>query len=115
VYSLINLLFLALVTGRTPIVPAFLPSHVDRSAGPLRASAVFDLPALAQHLRLPIVEWHDVKDLSGPNDTLPVEPLGCWSVRDAVFAPGSAVPYAPNTAVLGLGLPRLPPASFRPR
>jgi hypothetical protein len=64
-------------------------------------SEVFDLPRLSSALGLPLVEWPDAKDLAGPD--IEVEQLGCWSVREAIFAPGEFVPYDPTPARMGLG------------
>jgi hypothetical protein len=41
---------------------------------------VFDLPRLRQSLRIPILEWEDVKDDTSEE----YEAIGCWSVWQAV-------------------------------
>ena len=50
---------------------------------------IFDLDALRQYLRTPILEWRDVKNLTpavggDPYSTNEVEALGCWSTRREV-------------------------------
>jgi hypothetical protein len=71
-----NLLYLAVLTGRTPIIPAFAPSHVGATAPLVPFSEIFDIERLAVALRTPVVEWHEVKDIESED----VETLGCWSV-----------------------------------
>ncbi|KAF7302714.1 hypothetical protein HMN09_00906300 [Mycena chlorophos] len=79
----INLIYLAMITERIPLIPVFLPSHhLLNSYGyagedPLRFSEVFDLPYLRNATGIPIVEWDQVKanGLVGERET-----LGCWHV-----------------------------------
>jgi hypothetical protein len=73
------------MTGRVPVLPEFTPSHVDKSAGPIPVSEVFDIPLLEATLGIPILEWHEVKDLSEPVSEMPDEQIGCWSVHQALF------------------------------
>jgi hypothetical protein len=73
------------MTDRVPVLPAFSPSHVDHSAGPIRVSQVFDIPRLEAHLGIPILEWDEVKDLNLPVEEMIDEELGCWSVTQALF------------------------------
>lgn len=73
-----NLIYLALITDRIPVVPKFTPSHVlvDGHANNLAFGEVFDIPRLAKLIRSPVLEWRDVKI-----DEEPVtESLGCWGV-----------------------------------
>ncbi|KAG6334538.1 hypothetical protein ID866_4554 [Astraeus odoratus] len=71
-----NLLYLALITERVPILPRFLPSHGDRGkALPIPFSHVFNVSRLSEDLRIPILEWDQVKDVN--SDTL--DELGCWA------------------------------------
>ncbi|KAF7307185.1 hypothetical protein MIND_00512100 [Mycena indigotica] len=83
VISMINLLYLALITERIPIIPVFLPGHqLLNSYGyagenPLVFSDVFDLAYLRDAMKIPILEWHQVK---GQDDFSQKESIGCWSV-----------------------------------
>jgi hypothetical protein len=94
----INMIYLATLTSRTPIVPPFVPSHVASDAGPIAFGDVFDVLRLSQSLGLSILEWRDVKDERSEH----VDELGCWSIW-ARIEPGayrrSALPQ-----VLKLGL-----------
>ncbi|KAJ7089795.1 hypothetical protein B0H15DRAFT_930626 [Mycena belliarum] len=75
-----NLLYLSLITERVPVIPYFTPTHVGGSAPTLAFGEVFDLPRLQEAIGAPILEWHQVKD---PQSDI-VDPLGCWSVWEAV-------------------------------
>jgi hypothetical protein len=84
VMTIANLIHLGMLTGRTTIVPPFAPSHVGRDAPLVPFSEIFDLPRLQAALRVPLVEWHEVKDIeSEETDT-----LGCWSVWNTVRQQG---------------------------
>ncbi|CAK5274284.1 unnamed protein product [Mycena citricolor] len=74
-----NLLYLALITERVPIIPAFSPftsSHV-KSEEYVEFSEVFDLPHLEKMMKTKILEWHEVKDPYSET----MEPLGCWNLE----------------------------------
>ncbi|KAG2037002.1 hypothetical protein BDR03DRAFT_1092124 [Suillus americanus] len=75
-----NLIYLALITERTPIIPKFLSHHIDPSAPPFVFGEVFDLPRLSQAIGIHLLEWHEVKD---PESQV-VDDLGCWSVWETV-------------------------------
>lgn len=73
-----NLIYLALITDRIPVIPKFTPSHVlvDGRTGDLPFGDVFDVPRLASLIRSPVLEWRDVKI----DDPPVVETMGCWAV-----------------------------------
>ena len=73
-----NLLYLALITDRIPVIPKFTPSHVlaDGHVDDLPFGDVFDVPRLASLIRSPVLEWRDVKMDESPV----VESMGCWAV-----------------------------------
>lgn len=75
-----NLLYLALITERIPIIPSFIPSHIGPEAPPLPFGHIFDVPRLRKALRTPVLEWHQVKDA---NDSS-LDELGCWAVWPVV-------------------------------
>ncbi|KAJ7768862.1 hypothetical protein B0H16DRAFT_1518426 [Mycena metata] len=94
--SLMNLIYLAMLTERVPILPAFNPSHlsggspdtgevVDTTFG-----EVFDVPRLAKELRMPILEWWQVKDRKSTT----VDSLGCWNVWQATMEHSSGPQYS---------------------
>ncbi|KAJ7492380.1 hypothetical protein FB451DRAFT_1388779 [Mycena latifolia] len=85
VISIMNLIYLGLITDRVPILPAFLPSHLmlntlSTDHVPLTFGDVFDLPRLRQAIGKPILEWRDVK---ASNSTV-LDDLGCWNVWESV-------------------------------
>jgi hypothetical protein len=56
------------------------------SAGVIPFGDIFDLAELRKQLRIPILEWRDVKKLPSrysedPYVTSMIEPLGCWTTR----------------------------------
>ncbi|KAJ7138652.1 hypothetical protein C8R46DRAFT_1361718 [Mycena filopes] len=78
VIEYMNILYVARLTGRVPIIPRFRPVHlVDNNVAHLDFSDVFDLPRLRRELDTPVLEWRDVKDLGSDE----VEELGCWDLR----------------------------------
>ncbi|KAJ7751242.1 hypothetical protein DFH07DRAFT_774856 [Mycena maculata] len=82
VISIINLIYLGLVTDRIPILPIFLPSHLllntlGNAYSALNFRDVFDLPRLRKATGIPVLEWWNVK-ASNSTD------LGCWNVWESV-------------------------------
>ncbi|KAJ7493300.1 hypothetical protein B0H11DRAFT_2277373 [Mycena galericulata] len=76
-----NLLYLAMITERIPVIPYFTPTHVGRGLAPTLAfGEVFDIPRLQEAIRTRILEWHQVKDPKSET----VDTMGCWSVWMAV-------------------------------
>ncbi|KAJ7493298.1 hypothetical protein B0H11DRAFT_2228078 [Mycena galericulata] len=76
-----NLLYLAMITERIPVIPYFTPAHVGKGMAPTLAfGEVFDIPRLQKLIGTRILEWHQVKD---PNSQT-VDTMGCWSVWKAV-------------------------------
>jgi len=77
-----NLIYLALITERVPIIGPFTPSHIVGDAGNIPFGEVFDMDYLSEKIGIPVLEWHEVKNLTAPD--VEVEDVGCWSVWDAV-------------------------------
>jgi len=76
-----NLLYLALITERVPVIPYFTPTHVGGGNAPTLAfGEVFDIPRLQKAMGAAILEWHQVKDPESET----VDTMGCWSVWQAV-------------------------------
>jgi hypothetical protein len=63
-----------------PIIPKFIPSHIGGDTPPITFGDVFDVPRLQSALGIPVLEWHQVKDVDSEN----LDDLGCWSVWEAV-------------------------------
>ncbi|KAF9530883.1 hypothetical protein CPB83DRAFT_787438 [Crepidotus variabilis] len=89
----VNMIYLATITERTPILPPFIPYKIiGTDAGLLPFGDVFDLEHLSSQLRISVLEWRDVKKLPTPTDADPYlyvpnskahlsESLGCWSTK----------------------------------
>ncbi|KAF8973004.1 hypothetical protein BDZ97DRAFT_2053730 [Flammula alnicola] len=81
----VNMVYLGTITNRIPIIPPFAPSdHISRSAGIVPFGDIFDLDYLRKELRVPVLEWRDVKKLplrssKEPYSTREVEDIGCWT------------------------------------
>ncbi|KAG2339449.1 hypothetical protein BDR05DRAFT_968039 [Suillus weaverae] len=75
-----NLIYLALITDRIPIIPKFLSNHIDPSAPPFVFGEVIDVPRLSQSIGIHLLQWHEVKD---PESQV-LDDLGCWSVWETV-------------------------------
>ncbi|KAJ7821379.1 hypothetical protein B0H14DRAFT_3471564 [Mycena olivaceomarginata] len=61
-----NLIYLAMLTERVPIIPHFNPTHISRTSLDTDVvdpnfGEVFDVPRLSKDLRIPILEWWQVK------------------------------------------------------
>jgi hypothetical protein len=74
-----NLIYLALITDRVPIIGQFTPSHIG-AAPSIKFGEVFDVPRLRKSLGRPILEWHEVKDEFSQE----YDEIGCWNVWQAV-------------------------------
>ncbi len=99
-----NLLYLAKITDRVPIIGLFTPSHIGGDAAPIPFGEVFDVPRFIQESGLPMVEWDEVKN----PDSNEIEDLGCWNIWEAVqyyehYPRGSSIPDW-----VGLGTDRCP-------
>ncbi|TFK99714.1 hypothetical protein BDV98DRAFT_623553 [Pterulicium gracile] len=79
-----NLLYLALISDRIPILPMFTPSHIGGGVPPIAFGEVFDLPRLRKLLGKPILEWRDVKVLPVSYEPEDTEDLGCWNLWQTV-------------------------------
>jgi hypothetical protein len=85
-----NLIYIALLTQRIPIIPDFPPGHQGRKSGWVPFGKVFDTHRLAASLHIPILEWRDLKNESLPTEDHQYlwdtqndykhEVLGCWSL-----------------------------------
>jgi hypothetical protein len=47
-------------------------------------SEIFDVPRMSATFRMPLVEWHEVKDI----ESTEIDVLGCWTVWDTVRKEG---------------------------
>ncbi|KDR85480.1 hypothetical protein GALMADRAFT_53717 [Galerina marginata CBS 339.88] len=80
VMTYINLIYLGILTNRVPIIPMFVPSHIGGSVPPIDFGEVFDVPRLVKAIRKPVLEWHQVKNISAGD----LDELGCWNLWEAV-------------------------------
>lgn len=80
VMTYMNLIYLGIITERIPVIPMFTPTHIGGHVPPINFGEVFDIPRLSKALRIPIVEWHEIKNLSAHER----DEIGCWSVWQAV-------------------------------
>ncbi|THH00918.1 hypothetical protein EW145_g7012 [Phellinidium pouzarii] len=96
----VNLLYLALLSSRTAILPPFAPSHVGSTAGYIAFGDVFDVPRLARLLDHPVIEWRDVKR----EDSAHTDALGCWSIWATAAPAGSGRVPRGNAIEPKLGL-----------
>jgi hypothetical protein len=99
-----NLIYLAMLTERIPILPVFNPSHISGGSSDTEVvdttfGEVFDVPRLAKELRMPILEWWQVKDRKSTT----VDSLGCWNVWQAVMEHSSGPQYSPTPRKLNIG------------
>ncbi|KXN88805.1 hypothetical protein AN958_06674 [Leucoagaricus sp. SymC.cos] len=76
----VNLVYLAIITERVPIIPMFVPSHIGGDKPAIDFGEVFDVQRFAQGVGIPVLEWHQVKNRS--SDV--IDELGCWNTWEAV-------------------------------
>lgn len=116
-----NLLYLALLTERVPILPFFTPTHVATGAkghvGGIDFGEVFDIPRLSREIGKPVLEWWQVKvrfyfilffeicltnRLQDRNSTS-IDPLGCWNTWQAVQKSNTEPHFSSAPQRLNLG------------
>ena len=61
VMTLVNLIYLGLLTNRVPVMPPHVPMHVGVEANDFEFGKIFDIPRLRTLLRHPVIEWKDLK------------------------------------------------------
>ena len=79
-----NMIYLAILTKRVPILARFAPTHVGNEAGFIPFSEIFDLPRMSKALGIPLIEWGQLKNLTNE----PVEDIGCWGTHTTLFKGG---------------------------
>lgn len=81
VITMMNLIYLAKITDRIPIIPTFTPSwHIGGDAPGIAFGEIFDVPRFIEEAGTELLEWQDVKDPRSQE----IEELGCWSVWQTV-------------------------------
>ncbi|KAJ7492150.1 hypothetical protein FB451DRAFT_518434 [Mycena latifolia] len=80
VISVINLVYLGLITDRVSILPVFMSTHLPDHAPPLIFGDVFDVPRLRRALGKPVLEWREVKEVDSPI----LDDIGCWNIWESV-------------------------------
>ncbi|KAF8994270.1 hypothetical protein BDQ17DRAFT_1251953, partial [Cyathus striatus] len=102
--SVVNMIYLATLSGRVPIVPPFTPNHhIDKSSGVVHFGDIFNLTHLQATIQMPILEWRQVKEPPPPEDPYSSpnkEQLGCWSTRNI----DEAEPFIAENMLNHLGL-----------
>ncbi|KAG8858396.1 hypothetical protein FRB96_005281 [Tulasnella sp. 330] len=73
----VNLIYLAILSSRIPIIPPHVPMHVGTSdeVDLLHFGEVWDIDLLRFHTGVPLLEWRDVKSAQSTE----LDVLGCWS------------------------------------
>ncbi|KAG6328267.1 hypothetical protein ID866_10822 [Astraeus odoratus] len=88
-----------MITERVPIIPRFLPTHVGAEEPYVPFHEVFDILRLSEALRMPILEWDEVKDVNSST----VDELGCWAVWPTIYTQGTTGPRrSRNLAAMNL-------------
>ncbi|QRV98201.1 O-FucT domain protein [Ceratobasidium sp. AG-Ba] len=97
VIATVNLIYLAILTGRTPIIPPLLPDHFGNldTVAPIAFSDIFDIPRLTNELNIPVIEWHEVKIPTSPE----IESIGCWNTGSVMAATGNVPPSSDHPHV----------------
>ncbi|KAG8906710.1 hypothetical protein FRB99_006308 [Tulasnella sp. 403] len=78
VMTIVNMIYLSILTGRVAVIPPHVPVHVGVEANEFLFSDVWDLPRLRRTVGHPMIEWADIK--SGISQ----DHIGCWSVWQTV-------------------------------
>jgi len=74
-----NLIYLGVLTNRIPIIAMFTPSHIGGHVPPISFGDVFDVPRLSQAMKIPVLEWYQVKNSSSGE----FDEVGCWNIWEA--------------------------------
>ncbi|KAK7005766.1 putative O-fucosyltransferase-like protein [Favolaschia claudopus] len=105
VIQYMNLLYLARLTERVPILPRFRPIYLKGKVSALDFSDVFDLARLRKELKTPILEWRDVKD----PESKAIETVGCWDIHDKSWETDSYFLQPPVDLNLDISYTSIPP------
>ncbi|KAG8699792.1 hypothetical protein FRC09_006377 [Ceratobasidium sp. 395] len=114
----VNLIYLATLAGRTPIIPPLLPSHFGKldTVAPMNFGDVFDIPRLSAKLGSPVLEWREVKSITYSNNSgmaPKTEEIGCWSTGAGNKASGGRPAISLVPEVLNLDVSYTPvPSTF---
>ncbi|KIO21681.1 hypothetical protein M407DRAFT_80126 [Tulasnella calospora MUT 4182] len=76
VMTVVNMIYLGLITGRVAVVPPFSPSHIGYGTGDFPFGDFFDVPRLRSTLEHPVIEWRDLKNETSTKHDV----IGCWSL-----------------------------------
>jgi hypothetical protein len=71
-----NMIYLARITDRVPVIPPFVPLHIGEDAGSLPFGDVFNITRLSRAIESPVVQWSDVKK---PGSRI-MDEVGCWDI-----------------------------------
>ena len=71
-----NLIYLARMTNRVPVLPP-LDSYIGRRPQPIPFSTIFDVPRMERELGMDIIEWKDVKNTVTEDHQ---DKIGCWTL-----------------------------------
>ncbi|KAH9947399.1 hypothetical protein B0H21DRAFT_341109 [Amylocystis lapponica] len=104
-----NLIYLAMITDRVPILPPFT-SHINAAADPAAFSDIFDVPRLIRSLNIPVLEWHQVKDVDLAWSSGETDELGCWNIWevDDIRSDGPRQSYSTQVLKLDISYTRAP-------
>ncbi|TCD65886.1 hypothetical protein EIP91_002046 [Steccherinum ochraceum] len=107
VMTLGNLIYLARITNRVPVLPP-LDSYIGKRPTAIPFSEIFDLPRMERELGMDIIEWKDVKDRRSEE----LDALGCWNVFQVANMHASEPRFSRNAMDLKLDLSytRAPPS-----
>ncbi|KAF7344247.1 hypothetical protein MVEN_01715900 [Mycena venus] len=94
VIQYMNLLYLAQLTERVPIIPCFRSVDLDGNVSHIHFGDVFDLPRLRKELKTPILKWREVKDLG--SETLEDLATGGFESRRFVYTCPATGPQFPR-------------------
>ncbi|KAJ7732474.1 hypothetical protein DFH07DRAFT_846465 [Mycena maculata] len=104
VMTYMNLVYLALLTERVPILPFFTPSHITEGGKydvpSIDFGDVFDVDRLRKELGKPVLEWWQVKDRNNQS----LDALGCWNVWQAVLSKNTAPHWSKAPEALKLDI-----------
>ncbi|KAJ6624832.1 hypothetical protein B0H10DRAFT_2161986 [Mycena sp. CBHHK59/15] len=75
-----NLMYLAIITERVPLIHRLMPLHVGHDAPTIDFGNIFDIPRLEEELGKPVLEWRHIKDPQSES----IDNLGCRSVENTI-------------------------------
>ncbi|KAG8874341.1 hypothetical protein FRB97_005966 [Tulasnella sp. 331] len=81
--SAANLIYLAMLSSRIPIMPPFSPGNIGglSEIGPIHFGDVWNIPLFREQTSVALLEWREVKKMGNASQPAMMDILGCWTLH----------------------------------